>query len=592
MGQIIASLIVLIFVAVFLLREWISQNARPGVFDDDELPQQQQVPAPAIPIPPREPLPPPARDLDQLHQALAERQIETLRVLDVMRARDGVNGHMVGDARIHGRSPLDRRRRKGKTKQPADGEDDGNDANGLRGAKLRALERGRDQDILERAEERDKRKSFSRRILTARLAGARRKASLAAAGRGMPIPVLPGPMPVHPSFEFTFKPPADPAVSSAPGHEINGGESASIFPRVTLEAPRAAIPFSFDQVKSAPSSPQPECPTCLERSKEHLHSDVNGATAPSPTVDHSVAPSLSIPSADNVLDAAVEGPEPLGTWAFHPALAPAYHPRQSPEPEPDAGPSRSPVYLGDYRDRDSDDNDSICNGELSERNFGSEVDIYFAPAPAEGSSKGSQPAKTAEDADLVDDGAANVVAEQADTDGDEEEDEEEEADGEANGHLDDLFGDNDEEEDNWDDADPQVVEAPRDGAPPAGGAQAAVGENPDAGGIPGLERNEEAEANVEDDMEGAMEGMQDLCSNVECLLMQRQSSNRHQGTDIWSFSECLSCPQSGLWLFINQVNLQAALMIFVLDTALGLGIFLPFTIGKSAALLSVCQCSI
>lgn len=36
-GQIIASLIVLTFVAVFLLREWISQNARPGVFEEDEI---------------------------------------------------------------------------------------------------------------------------------------------------------------------------------------------------------------------------------------------------------------------------------------------------------------------------------------------------------------------------------------------------------------------------------------------------------------------------------------------------------------------------------------------------------------------------
>ncbi|TFK63266.1 hypothetical protein BDN72DRAFT_964036 [Pluteus cervinus] len=36
-GQIIASLIVLTFVAVFLLREWISQNARPGVFEDEDL---------------------------------------------------------------------------------------------------------------------------------------------------------------------------------------------------------------------------------------------------------------------------------------------------------------------------------------------------------------------------------------------------------------------------------------------------------------------------------------------------------------------------------------------------------------------------
>ncbi|EJD07670.1 uncharacterized protein FOMMEDRAFT_101037 [Fomitiporia mediterranea MF3/22] len=35
-GQIIASLIVLVFLGIFLLREWIIQNARPGVFDDDD----------------------------------------------------------------------------------------------------------------------------------------------------------------------------------------------------------------------------------------------------------------------------------------------------------------------------------------------------------------------------------------------------------------------------------------------------------------------------------------------------------------------------------------------------------------------------
>ncbi|OCH96342.1 hypothetical protein OBBRIDRAFT_816012 [Obba rivulosa] len=49
-GQIIASLIVLTFVAVFLLREWISQNARPGVFEDaDVLPDAEEQ------LPPLEP---------------------------------------------------------------------------------------------------------------------------------------------------------------------------------------------------------------------------------------------------------------------------------------------------------------------------------------------------------------------------------------------------------------------------------------------------------------------------------------------------------------------------------------------------------
>ena len=43
-GQIIATVIVVAFVAVFLLREWISQNARPGVFDEaPELPEMENV---------------------------------------------------------------------------------------------------------------------------------------------------------------------------------------------------------------------------------------------------------------------------------------------------------------------------------------------------------------------------------------------------------------------------------------------------------------------------------------------------------------------------------------------------------------------
>ena len=33
--------------------------------------------------------------------------------------------------------------------------------------------------------------------------------------------------------------------------------------------------------------------------------------------------------------------------------------------------------------------------------------------------------------------------------------------------------------------------------------------------------------------------------------------------------------------------MQAALMIFVLDTTIGVGVWLPFTIGKSIALLTV-----
>ena len=84
-GQIIAALIIILFLAVFLLREWIVQNARPGVFGDplaldgvpadgaegagDEVPPAPPAPAPAPAAVPQPPpvlpggiLPPPAPD--------------------------------------------------------------------------------------------------------------------------------------------------------------------------------------------------------------------------------------------------------------------------------------------------------------------------------------------------------------------------------------------------------------------------------------------------------------------------------------------------------------------------------------------------
>ncbi|KZS94639.1 hypothetical protein SISNIDRAFT_410077 [Sistotremastrum niveocremeum HHB9708] len=50
-GQIIASVIVLSFLAVFLLREYIAQNARPGVFEDVDLPEAPVAPPPRIIFP-------------------------------------------------------------------------------------------------------------------------------------------------------------------------------------------------------------------------------------------------------------------------------------------------------------------------------------------------------------------------------------------------------------------------------------------------------------------------------------------------------------------------------------------------------------
>ncbi|KAF9642893.1 hypothetical protein BDM02DRAFT_3132796 [Thelephora ganbajun] len=53
-GQIIASLTILTFVAVFLLREWVAQNVWPGVFED-------------VDVPPQADGPPPEPNADELH---------------------------------------------------------------------------------------------------------------------------------------------------------------------------------------------------------------------------------------------------------------------------------------------------------------------------------------------------------------------------------------------------------------------------------------------------------------------------------------------------------------------------------------------
>ncbi|KAJ7663829.1 hypothetical protein DFH06DRAFT_1393557 [Mycena polygramma] len=94
-GQIIASLVVLTFVAVFLLREWISQNARPGVFEDED-PEPVPVPLPLPPPPPQQqqllelPRAPPPHPNPNVNDriALAQRQMDAVRAMDAMRTFD------------------------------------------------------------------------------------------------------------------------------------------------------------------------------------------------------------------------------------------------------------------------------------------------------------------------------------------------------------------------------------------------------------------------------------------------------------------------------------------------------------------------
>ncbi|KAI0064059.1 hypothetical protein BV25DRAFT_1990235 [Artomyces pyxidatus] len=89
-GQIIATLIVLVFIAVFLLREWISQNARPGVFEDGdmagaagaaEMEREQELQRERD----REALQQRERDLMRDRQILRERQAQMRRMRQQLR---------------------------------------------------------------------------------------------------------------------------------------------------------------------------------------------------------------------------------------------------------------------------------------------------------------------------------------------------------------------------------------------------------------------------------------------------------------------------------------------------------------------------
>ncbi|KDQ26811.1 hypothetical protein PLEOSDRAFT_1066099 [Pleurotus ostreatus PC15] len=180
-GQIIASIIVLTFVAVFLLREWISQNARPGVFEDEELPDGDQVPAPPRRVEAR---------VNELPEQLAQRQVEAIQALEALRAAEIQNG-----IDRDGRRILPHWQR---IKRPLTG-GDGEDPAGERGL------------VAESEIERLRRKAFNRRLQAARVYGARRKAQV-----GGTLPLVERELdrrdlvrdPIPP-FEFTFRAPGD-----------------------------------------------------------------------------------------------------------------------------------------------------------------------------------------------------------------------------------------------------------------------------------------------------------------------------------------------------------------------------------------------
>lgn len=549
-GQIIASLIVLTFVAVFLLREWISQNARPGVFEDEDVFPEEAQPQ-AVPQAPRPAVQRQAQP-NPLDEALTRRQIETLRAIDTLRAREGINGHMVGDERHHhGRSPIERARRKAKTKE--ENEDPSNPFDGMRAHNRRRLypkglaeenEVGEEEKFSEL--ERTKRRSFSRRVYAARLLGARRRAALT----GINHP--PTPMNVDPAFDFTFKaelpqvgrrsnsePWQKQSRSTDPEHATTvTSPSTPIFPPVTLQPPRGSIPFSFDRLKtpSPLSSPTPPADEGLSGVRG-VDAGMNSSSSAS-SLSQARRPPLPITSVG-----------PAASFVISPPRTPLDSPnlatyRAPEELEAVSGPSG----LHGYFDREQEENSEIGEDNGTEENTSEkrvtndQMDQYFEEFDAAGGRASLPESMVYSD---TDEGDENDQTETDDDsmDSDDEDDEDDEVEEEEANRLM-LFN-----EDDWA-LEVQVVQQPAAGGPEEGVA-AAVQEGAEAVQPPGgADLNEEVEGNVEDDMEGAMEAI-------------------------------------GMRGPLYGVFQNAALMIFVLDTAIGLGVWIPFTIGKSTALLSL-----
>jgi E3 ubiquitin-protein ligase MARCH6 len=417
---------------------------------------------------------------------------------------------MVGDERHHhGRSPIERARRKAKMKE--ENEDPLNPFDGMRAHNRRRLYpkgSGKEEEAEEEKYselERMKRKSFSRRVYAARLLGARRRAALTGSSNS------PTPMNVDPAFDFTFKaelPQAGRRSNSEPwpkqsrSTEIELTTAATsqtpIFPPVALEPPRGSIPFSFDRLKT----PSP------------LSSPTTSADEGSTDVD----PGIKLASSSSSLSQDKARRPPLPTTSLGPAASFVISPPRTPLDSPSLATYRAPEELeavagpsglNDYFDREQEENSEIGEDSETEEDIPDEkrvvkdqMDQYFEELDVSGG-RASLPelmaySDTEEGDEDREEGDENDQSQTDEDSMDSDDEDDDEADEEANRLM--VFN-----EDDWA-REAQAVQQPAAGVPGEGVAAPAQ-EGVEAGQPPGgLDLNEEVEGNVEDDMDGAMEG--------------------------------------------------------------------------------------
>ncbi|KAJ6568247.1 hypothetical protein DFH09DRAFT_1261311 [Mycena vulgaris] len=598
-GQIIASLVVLTFVAVFLLREWISQNARPGVFEDDDpepipapLPPPQQLLEPPRPFPVA-PHPNPNVN-DRI--VLAQRQIDAVRAMDAMRTFEADPTRPNRKRRLS---------HKGKERE----EEFGSIASGSRVTAGSISRRRVRKDDGEKSDLQDRRAFRQRRLYPARISGNLQRP-------GLTVPDQPSDNTEN--FEFTFRsttrfpqeknsfnrrsvsePPSmtkfSPTLDTGSDlpRVLTTSPTTAMFPAIVLERPSGTIPFALlqrnsddDQTgvsdsKLPTSNHLPFDPPSLDAGREPSSTSLKETSAwlrqlarerdaaKGKTATHRRPPlpntTPTIVGENPAVPTVVSPPMPL----VSPSLATYRAPE---ELEPDAGPSR----LAEYFDRDAESSSgSDSKGkakadgdtDMESDDMQSEHARYFADAEDEEGAKEEedddddgmpklQPPSDSDDED--DEGSPRNEYEGDDVDGDFDDDVDEEPGEEEDGEDDGVAFDGEvpiwqaiqiEDDEVAEVADGEMdagaAEHGLDGdapppAPPAGAVDAAAA----------IDANDDLDGNVEDDMEGAMEAI-------------------------------------GMRGPVYGVVQNAALMIFVLDTAIGLLVWIPFTLGKSTALLSL-----
>ncbi|KAI0761783.1 hypothetical protein BD413DRAFT_700194 [Trametes elegans] len=584
-GQIIASMIVIAFVAIFLLREWITQNARPGIFEDEDGPIDagapdlpNPVPEIAPPVPEVVVQPPPARAIPPTLRDARGRPYAVLHQEDNIGPRGktkkprtradatAVDSNASDSDDIPEAGPSrSRRRRSGehtsgrdclKGKSPAAHRT----SRASRKARLRRREDGNTSEDRLHAQNIQKHREFQRLRYV----------------RGRPAPDAhsePGPSNHReprwpperrrnrdpnalPAFsEFTFTVPAR-STSAGPARSDRAAlpEESGTPPRANgYGEPPARNPFSPPPPPSYPDSSteederdatptSPTAPVAGPSDPATLDIGVNFNEAPdnSSPAQPSPSPSTSVPSGLR------RPPLPTVTLPPSPALASASTSAvSSRKPTPLASPS-----LATYR-APEDLHPADQNGEADYF-----VEKWYADLIDEEDLEEAQrkyfrdPEETQREVD------------QAERDAEAERVEREEmADAEVEGEGD---ADDDGADDvRWTDEEVVIEEDDEDDEEGAGREvvvdrqEVGVGaDGPEAGAVQRVEppppppEDFENDLNIEDDMDGALEAI-------------------------------------GLRGPLYGVLQNAILMTFILDTTIGLGIWLPFTIGKSTALLTL-----